>query len=56
MDDLERHRIIYLVAARGYDPRTVARVLDGCVSKKRLVFSRIRRELAALGVEAPNAS
>jgi hypothetical protein len=51
MTDLERHRLIHLVASRGYDPRTVARVLDGCSSKKRLVYERVRRELIDLGVQ-----
>ena len=53
MTDLERHRLIHLVASRGYDPRTVARVLDGCSSKKRLVYERVRQELSELGVQLP---
>jgi len=51
MTEVERHRLIHLVAARGYDPRTVARVLDGANSRKRLVYARIRQVLVELGAE-----
>jgi hypothetical protein len=54
LDDLERHRIIHLVSARGFDPRTVARVLDGMPSRKRLVHQQISKILTELGVSVPS--
>ena len=54
MNEIERHQVIHLVAARGYDPRTVANVLSGKPSKKRLVYARIRQALIECGVTPPS--
>ena len=53
--ELERHQIIHLAAARGFDPRTVAKVLDGIPSRKSIVHDRVRRTLIELGVNPPEA-
>ncbi len=55
MNKLDRHRIIHLVAAKGFDARTVAKVLDGVAYRKNIISERIRTALVELGVEIPAA-
>lgn len=44
---------MHLVAAQGFDARTVAKVLDGVPSRKCIVHERIRQILLEIGVNAP---
>ena len=54
MTRFQRHRLVHLVAARGFDARTVAKVLDGVPMRPNIIHDRIRAALVELGFEFPN--